>query len=287
MKHKNQIQNFEHDYINYYTKKVENLKKKYPEITKENRRTGRALKNICFFIWYYAKEEKDELIDLLFKASVLLSAQDNFFDNPQISDHQKKDFYSISVNVIEGNDYKVINRSPQFRELITLWKEITQEIRDASPHLYSYWEKQARQLNEAMENERYVLKRRAVALDEYMRTAVYSVGVIFILTTYLVKKNISFSALQKLESILLVSAKIARLSNDIASHRENKNQVNAMSIIRNIKNPKKYILELIKGEQQKLNRSLQELKIENKIKQTIQRFTEFLVGFYQTSDFDK
>lgn len=287
MKHKNQTKNFQQDYTNYYSKKINDLKKEYPEITKQNRRTGKALKNICFFIWYYAKEENDPTTSLLFKASVLLSAQDDFFDNLQISERQKMDFYSVVVNLIEGNDHVIVNRNRQIRELIVLWKEIIREMRNASPRLYSYWKKKAWQLNEAMKNEIYIMKRKGIAFGEYMKTAVDSIGIIFIWTTYLVKKNIGMGALQRLEPILLVGANIARLSNDRASWRQNKNKINAVSILKNQKNSTKYVGELIQREKQKLQRGLQKLKGEHEVVRTIQRSTEFLIEFYKTSDFDK
>lgn len=270
---------------NYYSKKIDDLKKKYPEITKQSRRTGKALKNICFFIWYYAKEENDQIVDLLFKASVLLSAQDDFFDNPQISEDRKKEFRYALENVIEDKSHSLEIQHPQPQELIALWKEVVHEMKKASPQLYSHWKNKVHKLNKAMENEIYLMKKKEIDFDEYMKIATDSIGVIFILTTYLVKKSTSRSILRELEPYLLLGAHIARLSNDIASWRENKNRVNAVSIIREKKDPKKYIAGLITRAQQKLNRGLQQLKIQSEIRQTIQRFTKFLVEFYKTSDF--
>lgn len=278
--------NLIHNKTGYYIEKINDLKKEYPEITKQNRRTGKALKSICFFIWYYAKEENDQIVDLLFKASVLLSAQDDFFDNPRISQAKKKEFRYALENVIEDTNHSVQIQHPQPQELIALWKEVVHEMKKVSPQLYSHWENKVHKLNKAMENEIYLMKKREIDFDEYMETAIDSIGVIFILTTYLVKKSTSPGVLQALEPYLLLGAHIARLSNDIASWRENKNRVNAVSIIREKKDPKKYIAGLITREQQKLNRGLQQLKIQSTIRQTIQKFTKFLVEFYKTSDFD-
>ena len=115
------IEEFEKEYKDYYFEKIRCIKNKYPEILKKNRRTEKALKNICFFIWTCTKGEKKEVIDLILKASILLSAQDDFFDNPRISNCQKKEFCSVCKCVISGYKYKIINKDLQFRELVMLW----------------------------------------------------------------------------------------------------------------------------------------------------------------------
>ncbi len=42
---------FEDEYGDAAVRLAEQLRESYPEITKRGRRTGRALRNICFFVW--------------------------------------------------------------------------------------------------------------------------------------------------------------------------------------------------------------------------------------------
>lgn len=280
-------QKFEQEYTDYYIKKVTSLKNKYPEITGGNRRTGKALKNICFFIWSYTKEEDEETIDLLFKASVLLSAQDDFFDNSQISDQKKEEFHSTCTNMIEENEYRTLNQSRQSQELIILWKEIFQEVRHAPSHLYNFWRKKTQELNDAMQIENHSLKTKKVAFHEYMKTAIDSIGIMFIWATYFTKKDVSKNSLRELEPLLFAGAQIARLSNDIAGHREGKNRMNALNTIEYERKPKKYIFGLLKKEQQEFNKKLREVIVKDDIKYTLKNSTEFLAEFYKTSNFDQ
>src|SRR5262249_6646047 len=75
------LRRFEDEYGDAYVQLAEQLKQSYPEITKPSRRTGRALRNICFFIWCSGRGDDQSLIPALFRAAVLLSAQDDYFDN--------------------------------------------------------------------------------------------------------------------------------------------------------------------------------------------------------------
>lgn len=278
-------QNFEHDYKNYYLKKIEHIKSKYPNITGKGRRTGRSLKNICFFTWSYAKEEDDEIINLLLKSSVLLSAQDDFYDNPKISDDKKREFYNVCENIIKERQYKATNKIRQFKELILLWEEVIRETNKAPFHLYSYWQKKAINMNQAMVVENQILREKNTTFNEYMNVSVNSVGIMFIWATYLLKKNISKTELRKINPTLFIGAKVTRLSNDLASYRRTKKELNAVTII-NKKYPIKYIIKLNKKEQNKFNKDLSKITIDNHIKQTIKNSVNFLVNFYKISDFD-
>src|SRR5262245_58077681 len=73
----------EHGYGDAYVRLAAQLRESYPEITKQSRRTGRALRNICFIVWCCCRDGDPKLIPLLFRAAVLLSAQDDYFDNPR------------------------------------------------------------------------------------------------------------------------------------------------------------------------------------------------------------
>ena len=78
----------------------------YPEITKQGRRTGRALRNICFFVWCCARDDDRELIPTLFRAAVLLSAQDDYYDNPRISAAQKESFCRATNHALRTNSFQ-------------------------------------------------------------------------------------------------------------------------------------------------------------------------------------
>ncbi|MCK4781354.1 hypothetical protein KAS79_00295 [Candidatus Parcubacteria bacterium] len=280
---------FDKEYLNYYKKQVVEFQKKYPDITNKNRRTGKSLKNICFFIWHYTDGEKGKVFDLLFDTSVLLSAQDDFLDNPQIDYQNKEKFHSVCKDLLNGKNCNLTKiDTAQLQELISLWKTIIKKIKNSSSRgVYLYWKKTAEQMNEAMKKEVYLSKNQRVAFDDYIKKAVYSIGAIFIWTTYLIIKKAPISTLEKLKPIFLRGAIIARFSNDICSYRKNKNKINAVNIIMNKKNSEKYILGLIRKEKQKLNKDLEGLQIEKWIKQAIQRSTDFLIEFYKNSDFTK
>ncbi len=280
---------FNKEYLNYYKKQVEKFQKRFPNITNRNRRTGKSLKNICFFIWNYTNRQKGKAFDLVFAASVLLSAQDDFLDNSRIDYQNKEKLYSICKDLLNGKNYNLAKiDTAQLRELISLWKIIIKKIKNScSQELYLYWKNTAEQMNEAMRKEVYLSKKQTVTFDSYMEKAIYSIGAIFIWTTYLAIKKVSISTLEKLEPVFLKGATIARFSNDISSYRKNKNKINAVSITKNQKNPEKYILNLIKKEKQKLNKSLNKLKIETWIKEVIQSSISFLIEFYKKSDFTK
>jgi hypothetical protein len=68
---------FEHEYGPACVRLVADARTHYPEITKQGRRTGRALRNICFFCWCCCRDADRKLIPTLFRAAVLLSAQDD------------------------------------------------------------------------------------------------------------------------------------------------------------------------------------------------------------------
>jgi len=280
---------FNKEYLNYYKKQVEKFQRRFPDITNKNRRTGKSLKNICFFIWYYTDGEKGKVFDLLFDTSVLLSTQDDFLDNPQIDYQNKEKFHSICKDLLNGKNCNLAKiDTAQLRELISLWKTIIKEIKNScSQVVYLYWKETAEQMNKAMKKEVYLSKNQRIAFDDYIKKAVYSIGAIFIWTTYLTIKKAPISTLEKLKPIFLRGATIARFSNDISSYKKNKNKINAINIIKNQKNPEKYILNLIKKEKQKLTKDLKKLKIEKQIEQTIQRSTSFLIEFYKKSDFTK
>ncbi len=277
---------FEKEYKDYYIGKIKDIKSKYPETLKKNKRTEKALKNICFFIWMWTKEEKNETVDLTLKASILLSAQDNFFDNSRISNHQKREFCSTCKSVIQGDKYEIIDTNLQFKELIMFWEEITEEAEKAPPYLYSYWQEKAQKLSEAMEEENHILKRRKAPLDEYMKMAIESSGIMFVWATYFTRKNISKKALLEIKPILPIGAKIVRLSNDLVGYRKNKDAINAVNIIAGYeKFPMRHVLNIIKKDLKEFDKRLKKIKIKDNTKKNIQSSLNFLVAFYRVSDF--
>ena len=130
-------------------------------------------------------------------------------------------------------------------------------------------------------------KNQMISFEEYKERGSFSIGAIFIWTTYFILKKTPVNVLKKIKPVFLSGALIARLSNDILSYRKKKNKINAVNIIKGKKNPEKYILELIKKEKKVLDKNLKKLKIEKWIKQTISRACEFLIEFYKKSDFVK
>ena len=82
---------FEDEYGDAYAALAARLRKDYPEITKPARRTGRALRNICFVVWCCCRNGDPKLIPTVVRAAVLLSAQDDYFDNPRVSANSVRD----------------------------------------------------------------------------------------------------------------------------------------------------------------------------------------------------
>jgi hypothetical protein len=283
----NKNNDFQEDYENHYIKNIKYIENKYPNITEENRRTGKALKNICFFIWNYAKDESSEVVDLLFKSSVLLSAQDDFCDSLNIADSVKNKFYTTCERTINGETVDLSDESQQFVELVKLWEEINQEVRKSPPYLYEHWKKESIKLNVAMMEEGQILRKKEISLDDYIKVAVNSIGITFIWANYFTKKDISEEELEEIKPVLALGARVVRLSNDIASYRRKKNKINVVTIIKGVKSPQKYILNLMEKEHNKFNKDLLKTEIGNELKQVIKKSVDFLESFYRTSDFDQ
>jgi len=279
-----EFKKFELDYNNYFLKKIEKIKDKYPEITNKSRRTGKALKNICFFIWYYAQEEDNRTIDLLLKSSILVSAQDNFYDNINISYKEKERFYYAFEEVIKGKKNKILNQNKQFKELISLWEEIRNEAKKSQNYLYKYWQEKSLDMTKSMLLEDSMIKNNKISFNEYMKIAVNTVGIIFVWSNYFLNKHMLKEDLKKIDPILIIGAEVSRLSNDLASYRRIKKELNAVTLI-DKKYPKNYIVNLVKRLDNKFNRDLLKIKIDISVKKTIKSSVDFLVNFYKNSDF--
>lgn len=279
---------FEQEYGEAYVRLASHLRETYPDITRKGRRTGRALRNICFFVWFYTRTGDTELIPTMLNASVLLSAQDDFYDNPRIPSVQKEAFCSaINHSIKTCTFHSATDRSRQVRELTSLWSVVARPIQRASPPVHLYWNEKACQLNEAMTAENRAIRRADISFDEYMETAVHSIGMIFVWSTYLVHKNVPISTIRDMHAVLLLGAKIARLSNDIASYRQGKNNRNAVILLGGGGSAERRIIQLMARESRMFQKYLEALRVAPAVKRVLLRSTEFLKVFYQRSDFDK
>lgn len=226
------LQRFGQEYGAAYTRLAADLKDSYPDITRKGRRTARALRNICFFVWCYTRHDDKQLIPAMFNASVLLSAQDDYYDNPRISIRHKEAFRATANHGISTGAFRSVpGKTRQTRELLSLWSAVVQSIQSASPLVVSYWKEKACALNDAMATENRIARQTDLGFHEYMRTAVHSIGMIFVWSTYLAHKGVPVSTLREIDPALLVGARIARLSNDIASYRQRKNKMNAVFLL--------------------------------------------------------
>ncbi len=278
------FQEFETEYKNTYRGKIAKIKRTYPEITRPGRRTGKVLKNICFFIWYSTEGKMDEIFSSIFKVVMLLWAQDDFYDNPRISHESKQAFHANCKNLFSGKRIKIIKYPEQTKELLSLWREIIGIMQNYRPRVFSYWQETAEQMNNAMNHEEYQSENCKISFNNYMQSAIYSVGAIFIWTTYFILKKVPLGRIKALEDILWRGALISRLSNDIASHAGSKNKINAVSVThRMIRSSRGLILTLMKKEKKKLNNNLNKLQTEIWIKKVLRRSVEFLIKFYGDS----
>lgn len=282
------FQRFEHEYGDEYIRLADGLKESYPDITRKGRRTGRALRNICLFVWCYTRAGERDLIPILFKASVLLSAQDDYYDNPSIPTTEKDAFCSAINDFIRARSFhSPTGTSHQVQELTSLWSDVARGTERASPRSYSHWSEKACQLNEAMAAENRAIRRADVTYDEYMRTAIHSVGMVFVWSTYLAHKNVPLSAMRDMDPVLLVGSTIVRLSNDIASYRQAKDKRNAVILLGGEGTAEARVLQLMEQEARMLRQRLHALGVRGDVRRAILRSTKFLREFYQRSDFDR
>jgi hypothetical protein len=278
---------FEREYGDACAGLTTELRESYPDITRPGRRTGRALGNICFFVWSYARGGDEHLIPRLLDASVLLSAQDDYYDNRRLPDAQKGAFCaSVNLFIETGAFPKVTGSSRQTRELASLWSRVARPIRSARPLLQPVWEDNARRLNEAMEAENRVARTVDVTFDEYMDTAVHSIGVAFVWSTYLVHKDVSPSTLRALDSVMLLGARTARLSNDLASYRQGK-RLNAVLLLGGGRSAEGKVKQLIARSNEMLRDELGALPVGTDVRRALLRSIGFLTELYQRSDFDR
>jgi hypothetical protein len=280
------FQRFGDEYGDSAARLAEQLRERYPEITKRSRRTGRALRNICFFVWCCSRDDDPELIPTLFRAAVLLSAQDDYYDNRRISATQKESFCRATNHALRTNSFRPgFQHSVQVGELTSLWAEIARMIPRSATQTRSYWIEKACELNDAMAAENRAVKRATTTYEEYMSTAIHSIGMVFIWATYLTHKHVPVSMLREMDSVLLQGARIVRLSNDMASCRQQRTKQNAVTLVGG-SSPGVRILRLIVQESRAFRQCVEALDVGPDVRGVLLRSLDFLREFYQRSDFD-
>jgi len=276
---------FEDEFGDAYARLAAQLSESYPEITKRGRRTGRALRNICFFVWYCGRNGDPNLIPTLFRAAVLLSAQDDYYDNPRIAAAEKESFCTATNHALRTNSFRSGSElSEQRRELTSLWSELAGTIRRREPQIVSYWIEKACELNDAMAAENRTARQATITYDEYMSTAIHSIGMVFIWATYLVHEHVPVTTLRAMDPVLLEGAKVVRLSNDVASCRQHRNKVNAVTLAGG-SSPNVRVLRLVVQGSRVFRRSVEKLDVGPDIRRVLLRSMDFLREFYQRFDF--
>ena len=278
---------FEDEYGDAYARLAAQLREDYPEITKRGRRTSRALRNICFVVWCCCREGDRELIPTLFRAAVLLSAQDDYYDNPRIAAEQKESFCAATNHALRTNSFRRdLERSPQLRDLISLWSYVAGTIPRSAPQVRSYWIETACQLNDAMAAENRSLRSATITYEEYMRTAIHSIGMVFIWTTYLAHEHVPMTTMREMAPVLLQGARVVRLSNDMASYRQRRNTVNALTLVGGSR-PGTRIGRLVEQESRAFRQSVEAVDVGAHVRDVLLCSMDFLRAFYQRSDFDR
>jgi hypothetical protein len=120
-----------------------------------------------------------------------------------------------------------------------------------------------------------------------METAVQTVGILLIWSTYLVHKNVPLETMRTLDPVLLRGARIARLSNDIASYRLAKDRHNAVKLLGGGAGAERRVARIVERDAAILKDRLQALRVGADIERAILCSTEFLRAFYVQSDFDR
>lgn len=278
---------FEDEYGEASVRLAEQIRESYPEITKPGRRTGRTLRNVCFFVWCWAGDDDRELIPTLFRASVLLSAQDDYYDNPRISAAQKESFCRATNHALRTNSFQPpFERSLQLGELTSLWADIAETIPRGAPQVRSYWIEKACQLNDAMAAENRAVRRATITYEGYMSTAIHSIGAVFIWATYLAHKHVAVTTLRKMDPVLLQGARIVRLSNDLASYRQQRKRKGAVTLVGG-SNPEARISRLVVQESSAFRQCVEALDVGPNVRGVLLRSMDFSREFYQRSDFDR
>ena len=293
---------FEDEYGDAYARLAAQLRTSYPEITRSGRRTGRALRNICFIIWCCFRERDRKLIPVLFRVAVLLSAQDDFYDNPRIAIKDKELFCSgINHDLrkggtvarrpppVAGRPSPAARRPPpvaQLRDLTSLWSYVARTIPRSPSRARCYWIQTACQLNDAMAAENRSLRRATSSYEDYMRTAVYSIGMVFIWATYLAHEHLPAATLREMTPVLVEGARVVRLSNDIASYRQRKNKLNALNLMRG-DHPETRIRRLVMQGSRAFRRRVEVLDVGAQVRGVLLHSMSFLRDFYQRSDFHR
>lgn len=277
---------FEEEYGDAAVRLAEQLRTHYPEITKQGRRTGRALRNICFFVWCSGRDGDRNLIPMLFRAAVLLSAQDDYYDNPRIPAAQKDSFCKATNRALRTNSVQpAFKRSLQLRDLTSLWSDVAGTVPRSASQVRSYWIETACQLNDAMAAENRAV-RRPITYEGYMGTAIHSIGMVFIWITYLAHKHVPVTTLREMEPVLLQGARIVRLSNDMASYRQHRKKENAVTLLGG-SSPGARILRLAVQESRAFRECVEALDVGPDVRGVLLRSVDFLREFYQRYEFDR
>ena len=276
---------FEDEYGETFVRLAAQLRASYPEITKPGRRTGRALRNICFIVWCCFREGDQRLIATLFRAAVLLAAQDDYYDNPRIAAAQKESFCSATNHALRSQSFApVLERSRQLRDLASLWSYVARTIPRRARQVRSYWIETACQLNEAMAAENRSHRRASRTYEEYMGTAIHSIGMVFIWATYLAHEHLPVTTLREMAPILEQGARVVRLSNDMASYRQGRNKVNALTLAgRN--QPEARMRLLVMQESRAFHERVDALDVRPRVRSVMLHSMDFLREFYLRSDF--
>jgi len=278
---------FEDEYGHAYGRLAAQLRANYPEITRSGRRTGRALRNICFIIWCCFRERDRKLIPVLFRVAVLLSAQDDFYDNPRIP-REEKELFCARINdaLRTGSVHRRPPPAAQLRDLTSLWSYVARTIPRSPSRARFYWIQTACQLNDAMAAENRSLRRATSSYEDYMRTAVYSIGMVFIWATYLAHEHLPAATLREMTPVLVEGARVVRLSNDMASYRQRKNKLNALNLMRG-DHPETRIRRLVMQGSRAFRRRVEVLDVGAQVRGVLLHSMSFLRDFYQRSDFHR
>ena len=279
---------FEHEYGHAYVRLAAQVKQRYPDITKRGRRTGRALRNIGFFVWCSCRDGDLELIPTLFRAAVLLSAQDDYYDNPRIPAAQKESFCAGINHALRTNCFRRhFARTEQLRDLASLWSYVARTIARSAPPVRTFWIESACQLNDAMAAENRAIRRTTtMTYEEYMSKAIHSIGMVFIWATYLAHAHVPVTALGEMAPVLFQGAKVVRLSNDIASYRQRRKRKNAPNLMGGI-SPESRIRRLVVQGSRAFRQRVEALNVAPHVQGFLLHSMDFLREFYQQSDFDR
>jgi hypothetical protein len=119
-----------------------------------------------------------------------------------------------------------------------------------------------------------------------MRTAIQSIGMVFMWATYLAHEHVPMTTVREMTPVLVHGAGVVRLSNDMASYRQGRNTENAVTLVGG-RSPGTRILQFVAQESRAFRQGVEALDVGPHVRRVLLCSMDFMREFYQRSDFHR